>query len=259
MFSALPLLVFTDLDGTLIEHDSYSWAPARPALDALRRIGAGVVMASSKTAPEIASLQSDLDLKQWPAIVENGAGLLSSKAATQGADYDALRAALDTVPKPLRAHYRGFGDMSVSEVARITGLPVDAATLACCRSFSEPGLWDGSDGDLQDFLAALREAGVFAREGGRFLTLSFGATKADRIAGITAELKPRYTVSLGDAPNDLEMLEATDFGVIVANPHRAPLPPLEGETTGKITRTTLPGPSGWNAAILELIARLELE
>lgn len=30
-------LVFTDLDGTLLDHDTYSWEAARPALDRLKR------------------------------------------------------------------------------------------------------------------------------------------------------------------------------------------------------------------------------
>ena len=49
---SVPLLVFTDLDGMLIGHETYSWEAARPALNPLRTIGAGTVLASSKTAPE---------------------------------------------------------------------------------------------------------------------------------------------------------------------------------------------------------------
>ena len=36
------LVVFTDLDGTLLDHHSYGYAPAQPALDALAVIGAGI-------------------------------------------------------------------------------------------------------------------------------------------------------------------------------------------------------------------------
>ncbi len=35
------LLVFSDLDGTLLSHRDYSWAPAEAALRALRRLRAG--------------------------------------------------------------------------------------------------------------------------------------------------------------------------------------------------------------------------
>lgn len=30
------LIVFTDLDGTLLDHDNYSWQEAKPALDRLK-------------------------------------------------------------------------------------------------------------------------------------------------------------------------------------------------------------------------------
>jgi len=260
MQQALSLLVFTDLDGTLIDHDGYGWHAAKPALAALSKLEAGVVMASSKTAPEIIALQTELGLRQWPAIVENGAGLLepNQESSEQPARYVELRAALETLPKKLRNHFVGFADMSVQKVAEVTGLPPHAATLAKTRGFSEPGLWHGSTDELSDFLQKLTELGISAREGGRFLTLSFGKTKADRMAEITSRYNPRYTVALGDAPNDVEMLQTADFGVIVANPHREALPPQLGEAEGRIVRTELAGPEGWNLAIIKLITRLEL-
>ena len=78
------------------------------------------------------------------------------------------------------------------------------------------------------------------------------------MAALTDGFGARHTLALGDAPNDIEMLQAADFGVIIANPHRNPLPPMPGEGTGRITRTTLAGPAGWNTAVLDLIARLNL-
>jgi len=254
----LPLLVFTDLDGTLLDHDTYSFAEALPALDALRRIGAGVVLASSKTAAEIAPLRAEIRLSDWPAIVENGAGVLPAGKVgmPEGADYAGIRAALDTLPGALRAPFTGFGDMSAEEVAQATGLPKEQATLAKRRSFSEPGIWHGDEATREDFLAALARKGVAGRMGGRFLTLSRGATKADRMQEIARELGARRTIALGDAPNDVEMLEAADLGIIVANPAHPPLPVLSSEASGRIRRTARPGPDGWNETILGIVSEL---
>ena len=63
-------------------------------------------------------------------------------------------------------------------------------------------------------------------------------------------------VALGDAPNDVEMLNAADHGVIVANPHGSELPVLAGERAGRIRRSTKPGPAGWNEMILRLVSEL---
>ncbi|MCM2563710.1 HAD hydrolase family protein [Lutimaribacter sp. EGI FJ00015] len=256
MIHPLPLLVFSDLDGTLLDHQTYDFAPARPALDALAEIGAGVVLASSKTAAEIAPLRNEMGLAAWPAIVENGAGLLP--ADTAGTDDDSVYRDIRTRVARLPPGFHGFADMSAQAVARLTGLPLTAARAAKARQFSEPGLWKGDAASLATFLDAARKAGLHARQGGRFLTLSLAGTKADRMGALIARYQPRATVALGDAPNDTEMLQTADFGVIVKNPDAPALPPLAGEATGRIIRTDAPGPMGWGHAIFDLLARLGL-
>ncbi len=256
MTHSTPLVVFSDLDGTLLDHTSYDWSPATHALQRLARIGAPVVLASSKTAAEIAPLQQAMGLAGWLAIAENGAGLVDGQAHTPRYEYTALRRALDLLPQNLRRHFLGFGDMTLDRLMQATGLSPHDASLAQQRAFSEPGLWLGTADQQTAFLSALRDHGVTARLGGRFLTLSFGATKAMRMAEVIAHYRPQVTIALGDAPNDTEMLDAADYGVIIANPHHAPLPPLACEQSGRIMRTSEPGPTGWNIAILNLLDRL---
>jgi HAD-superfamily hydrolase, subfamily IIB/mannosyl-3-phosphoglycerate phosphatase family len=252
------LIVFSDLDGTLLDHGSYSWAPAKPALLRMRALGAPLVLASSKTASEIADLRDQMGFADCPAIVENGAGILPAGAEAQAdrSAHEALLAVLAELPADLRACFSGFSDWSVEEVAANTGLPLAQARLAARRQFSEPGLWSGSAEAQKAFEAALAEKGIAARQGGRYLTLSFGATKADRMAEIVSRYHPRpTTMALGDAPNDVEMIEVADFGVVVANSHGPGIPSLVGEAEGRITRTKVPGPEGWNLAVLERIAQ----
>lgn len=253
-------MIFTDLDGTLIDHHSYDHSAAQEALDVLAQIGAGVVLASSKTGAEIARLRRELSLNAWPAIVENGAGVLLPHAE-DGADteqYQALRRKIDGLPDDMRALFTGFDDMTAEEVAARTGLSLEGAMRARMRAYSEPGLWAGTPQQQEAFVARLAARGMVAQQGGRFLTLSFGATKADQVRSLIAQYRPEITIALGDAPNDIAMIEACDHGVIIANPTRSALPPLAGEATGKIQRIDQPGPIGWNTAILGLLARLNL-
>ncbi|MEQ3626889.1 MAG: HAD-IIB family hydrolase [Celeribacter sp.] len=257
-------IVFSDLDGTLLDHDDYGWEAAMPALDELRRAGIPLILASSKTAAEIAPLRAAMGFSTCPAIVENGAGILppgQDDAATDDREYRRLRGILDSIVPELRALYQGFGDWGAAEIADRTGLPADTARAAARRQFSEPGLWAGSDAACTSFVEALAERGVTARHGGRFLTLSFGGTKAGRMAQIAAcytpdPSAPPRVLALGDAPNDREMIEAADMGVIIANPHGTPLPPLPGEAQHRIIRTTAAGPTGWNRAVLDLLSDL---
>ena len=253
-------MVFSDLDGTLIDHHTYDWSPAKPALDALSAIGAAVVLASSKTATEIDVLRREMSLERWPAIVENGAGVLGANTAPQVGDgpYIRLRDTLDGLPKGLRRLFVGFGDMTAQDVSSATGLTHAGAVLAQQRAFSEPGIWQGTEHEQEAFLTHLAEKGIVAQQGGRFLTLSFGATKADQVNALRHEYAPDLTIALGDAPNDIKMLEACDYGVVIANPSRAALPALRGEAEGRILRTEGAGPAAWNGAILDLMARLNL-
>ncbi len=139
------LILFTDLDGTLLDHETYSFEPARPVLDRLGRLDVPVVLASSKTAAEIVPLQREMGLSRWPAIVENGAGIIwPGEGETQGDDaYRSLLAVLDGIDPALRAKFSGFSDWSTEEVARRTGLPPEVAERARMRRFSEPGVFDG--------------------------------------------------------------------------------------------------------------------
>ncbi|MFD0981793.1 HAD-IIB family hydrolase [Tropicimonas aquimaris] len=253
-----PLIVFTDLDGTLLDHETYSPEPARPALDRLSEAGIPLILASSKTAAELALLRGRIGCANCPAIVENGAGLLEagSEAEAGSPKHTRLLAALDAVPSDLRSLFEGFSDLGPGGVARVTGLPPAEAHLAASRQFSEPGLWHGTSEELERFLQALGAQGVTARRGGRFLTLSLGGTKADRMDEIAARYGNPPRLALGDAPNDREMIVAADYGVIVANPHGTALPTLDGEADGRVRRTAAPGPQGWNTAVLDLLDTL---
>lgn len=248
-----PLLVFSDLDGTLLDHESYAWAAAMPALSALKALGGGLVLASSKTAVEMHVLRRDIGFPDWPMIVENGAGVVwpDDTARCDDADYRHIRGFLDRRERD----FKGFGDMSVAEVVTVTGLPFEAAARAKTRCFSEPGQWLGPQSALPAFLAEVAEAGLSARSGGRFLTLSRGRTKADAMREVVAQLHPKRTLALGDAPNDLEMLLAADRGVVVANPDA----PAFGPAAADLERTVARGPAGWNEIVLAEVAKTKEE
>lgn len=253
----VPLIVFTDLDATLLDHETYDWQPAKPVLDRLIAANVPVILASSKTAAEITQLRDAMGLSDCPAICENGAGLVpSGQGALPSPDaYRRLRRILDSLPVGLRDDYTGFGDMDVDGVAEATGLPRAEAALAAQRAFTEPGLWRGDTAELTAFLSALAAHGVSAREGGRFLTLGFGRRKVDAMKEVLTRYGNPPSIALGDAPNDQEMIEAATHGVIIPNPHRAPLPPLDGEAEGRVVREQTAGPAGWAHAVSALADR----
>jgi len=260
LLPAPDVLVFSDLDGTLLDHETYSFQAASEALAALRARDIPLVLASSKTATEIDVFRSEMGFAHCPAIIENGAGILEAGAKPEDvADgtRDNICAALAAAPGELRRHFSGFNEWSIAEVARRTGLSLDAAARAKQRQFTEPGLWTGAPEDLAAFMSYLASEGIFAQRGGRFLTLSNGKTKADAMFAIASRYRPTPIIALGDAPNDLDMIEAAHRGVIIKNANGPKIERTAGETLGKSVRTTLIGPAGWNSAILELLSQLD--
>lgn len=253
------LIIFTDLDGTLLDHENYSYKPASEALAALRQNGSALIFASSKTAAEISVLQGDIGFADCPAIVENGAGILQpyAKVDDHQTQYFQIIRILNSLPSNLRLQFKGFGDLTDAEVSKLTGLNIDAARNARLRQFSEPGIWAGSDSEWVQFSSLLIEQGIAIQEGGRFKTLSHGATKADQVTEISAQYRNEtgkvFTVALGDAPNDISMLETVNLGIIIPNNFHCGIPHLKGEEDGKIVRAERSGPEGWNSAIMQLI------
>lgn len=254
------IAVFTDLDGTLLDHDTYRFDAALPAIAALRERSIPLVLASSKTEAEMAPIATALGL-DTPMIVENGAGIarFSDTASADDSIYGRIRALLGSLPPSLAGRFTGFGDWSVADVARETGLPLDSARLAKTRRFSEPGRWSGTEEEKRAFMALLAEQGLTAVQGGRFLTVMPPGSKAGAMARVVAALaeargEPVFSVALGDAPNDLAMIEAADLGIIIANPHHPPLPVTERERKGGILRSKLAGPASWNETILAFLA-----
>lgn len=255
-------LIFTDLDGTLLDHATYDWSAAAPLLDRLTAAGIPVVLASSKTAAEMVPLRAAMGLSDAPLICENGAGVVIGGSGTSPDDRSAywqLRAAIEALPDAVRSPFEGFADMGPVRIAEVTGLAPEAARAAAQRAFSEPGLWGGNEADQAAFLEALAAHGITGRRGGRFLTLSFGGTKADRMAEIATGYGNPVTIALGDAPNDREMLETADHGIVIANDHGAPLPELKGEAAGRIRRSARPGPEGWNKELSGLLSDLGID
>lgn len=261
-----PLVIFSDLDGTLLDHQSYAFGPAQDALAAATDSGVPVILASSKTAAEIAPLRFELGLDGWPAIVENGAGLLSGVGSDEynitqtkntGARHEVLRR-LESLPHELRGRFAGFAEWGTEGIARRTGLSMAEAERANARAFSEPGEFSGDDSDLARFVAALAERGVQAQRGGRFVALSLGADKAERMREVLVRIgvpsrAETYVLALGDGENDIAMLEFADLGVVIANPAHAPLPRFAAERAGRILRTRSLGPVGWNACVLAVL------
>ncbi|MDD2319895.1 MAG: HAD-IIB family hydrolase [Geobacteraceae bacterium] len=268
------IIIFTDLDGTLLD-ENYSFAAAHPALRKLEEMTIPLVLCSSKTRKEIEYYRGKLG-NDHPFIAENGGGIYIpegyftdesalekfSPAAEKG--YRIIRlgtpyAELRKVLGELREQgfdIIGFGDMSTDQLTKHTGLSPTEALLCKERDFDEPFLFNGTKEQRETLFRAIRAKGLCTTQGVFYHLL--GDNDKGKAVTILAELfRIRYgaitTIALGDSPNDLPMLKSVDFPVAVQRPDGRHHPSL---TLPHLYHAGGIGPDGWNSAVLDLLARL---
>ncbi len=264
----MQVVVFTDLDGSLLDHENYSFEAAKPALARIRALEIPLVFTTSKTRFEVEQLQERLEIQE-PFIVENGAavffpdgyrGMRIDAGFRQhpytviqlGALYGEIRRFIYSVRD--RFKINGFGDLSVTEVMGLTGLNREQASFAKKREFTEPFLMENdSEVPALERLAAAR--GLKITRGGRFYHLIGIRQDKGRAARIAADIfsknagGPVLSVGLGDSANDIPMLQSVDIPILIPRPGGI----YEQMSLPNLRRASRPGSMGWNEMMLKLL------
>lgn len=278
----LTLLVFTDLDGTLLDHDNYSFKAAQPALNTLEQHAAPLIPVTSKTCSELLVLRSQLN-NQHPFVVENGAAIYfplnyfshSINGVELAAENETNQQALlvyslgrprlfwsellNSIGGALHDSFISFEELGVTGIVEETGLAPQAALQANQRQASEPVKWLGSAEQLKAFTQYIESQGGQVLRGGRFLhILDATVSKGRALRWLTQQYQlstPEQafkSIALGDADNDLSMLAAANQAVLIRSNHHA-LPDTTSIPSAIISQQF--GPEGWNEVITSIIIR----
>ncbi|MCC6545165.1 MAG: HAD-IIB family hydrolase [Nitrospirae bacterium] len=265
------IIIITDLDGTLLHPVSYSFEDAVPALEEIREADIPAVLCSSKTKAEIEVYRKCINNPD-PFISENGGGIFIPEGyfaeheknrsddeytvTVLGKPYSIIRAVFHDIRETTGIRVKGFGDMTLEEVALLTGMQLSDACLSKERDFDEPFIFEKGEDRVTEFLDAIESAGLHWTQG-RFYHILGDNDKGKAVKILMDHYKRAYgsvvTIGLGDSFNDLPLLQNVDYPVLVQKE--------DGSYEGKIKlqniiRADGIGPVGWNREVIKLIRRI---
>lgn len=273
-------IVYTDLDGTLLDFQTYSYKTAQNSVEQLLEKNIPVIFCSSKTRVEQEVYRKALHL-DFPFIVENGSAIIIPKhffdfelenldflkpynvsqlgeytTIVLGESFEKIRSIISLSRAETGTQIYGYQDFSIQEIMELTGLDKAFAERAASRDFSET-LLNGVDGSSKcnAFLQKLKDHNLQCVSGGKFHTvMGIGSDKGKAVTILNQLLKLKYskitTVGLGDSANDLPLLRAVDHPFLVQKPSGK----WQELEDFKVQKVNAIGPEGWNLAIQSILA-----
>ncbi len=267
---------FTDLDRCLLTSTAGSIDEARPTLAALKAAHIPVVFVSGRTRAEIEPLRQTLQHED-PFIVEHGAAAFvprntfdfalprsrrraSYDVVELGTPYAMLRDVLKQVEEAVNTPLRGFGDLSIEEIMRATGLPRTEALRAKLREYDEPFLFKGPDALKQDVIRQIGARGLRCVQSDGFFHVT-GLNDVSRAGDILLEAYRRKwstgsgedsfeTVAIGETIEDLPLISSVDRAVLLQKPDGSYDEHAHGPG---LIRAVGIGCAGWSRAVEDLL------
>ncbi|MFH2012269.1 MAG: HAD-IIB family hydrolase [Pseudomonadota bacterium] len=263
-------IIFTDLDGTLLDHSTYSFDAAEEALNRIKKYCIPLILCSSKTRAEIEIWKERLENSD-PFISENGGAIFipsilgpikdkhierdGYRVIELGIHYPKLIVRFKTLKDRFGNKIRGFSEMDMDEVVNLTGLSHREAVLAKHREYTEPFVFYGNDNEKKELDKSINNLNLKLTKGGRFFHL-LGDNDKGKAVSIVAkmykEIHPGVkTIALGDSFNDLPMLQTADIPILVQKSGGVYDRQID---MANLIRAPGIGPIGWNKALLMILS-----
>ena len=251
-------IIFSDLDGTLLDFKTYSYKGSIEGLDIVKKASTPLILCSSKTRAEMEHYRKKLGNKD-PFIVENGGAIFipkgyfgfdfkldevrgKYKVIKLGIDHDKLIKVLKDIKYPLRPYHQ----MTAKELAKDSGLPLSQAKMAKKREFSESFKILGSK---EKVFKEIRRHNLNYTTGGRYHSIIGDNDKGKAVKILIKLFKKKFgevfSVGVGDSENDFDMLDAVDSGYLVQGVDKS-------YASNKYKKAKGVGPGGFNWVVKQL-------
>lgn len=256
-------VLFSDLDGTLLDLNSYSFNKSIDAVKSVQNAKIPIVFCSSKTRMEQEFYRKKFGVKH-PFIVENGSAIFIPRAYFKSKipfntylteDYEVIqlgdpvsqiRHEIQKLRGELDLDFQCYFDLPPEEVSLFTALNLSEAKRAMLREFSETIL----NGRVNDsFLRRLKRRGFSSIPGSKFHTIVSKNADKGKAIQILLDIYQREwgeveSIGVGDSQNDLEMFKAVNDPYIVQRPD-GQWTDLKDDSIKKVSGV---GPEGWALA-----------
>jgi mannosyl-3-phosphoglycerate phosphatase len=269
-------IIFTDLDGTLLDRETYTFEPAQPALRVIREKNVPLVLSSSKTRTEIEFYRRTLE-NSHPFISENGGAVFIPKdyfsfefpydretdwffVLELGIFYPRIIEVLEQIKKETGILIKGFSDLTEKEISSICHLDLKEAEFAKKREYDEPFMIEGGEKEVELVKEKIKQKGFNYVWGGRFHHI-LGKNDKGKAVEILKELYENQffsilTIGIGDSLNDLPMLRAVDYPILLKE--KRILSIKIPQTIKNLIIMDGTGPHIWNEAILQVVNHLKI-
>ena len=264
MQKILKILIFTDLDGSLLHRDTFKFDIIKDYLIKLLFKGIYIIPNTSKTEKEILEFNNELG-SDLPYISENGASikglnLLNSnlpKELILSREKDNLINIFEeSVPLNLQNKCKWLFEMNKKKQSLILGLENEKLKMALDRKYSIPFIFEGSKNEKKKLFTIVKKKGLALQEGGRVINLTDKVNKAKALQVFVRFFKKNNenvkTIAVGDNYNDLDMLKITDFSCLVFNDKFI----LDEIPINNLITTNKPSPEGWAAVIKKALVKV---
>tara|TARA_B100000700_G_scaffold323474_1_gene427321 strand:- start:2005 stop:2814 length:810 start_codon:yes stop_codon:yes gene_type:complete len=248
--------IVTDLDGTLLD-DKYDISPAIDTLKWLKELRIPLIPCTSKTAAEVEKFRKEYSLVD-PYIVENGSAIYGINQnefgvshINLGKSHSELRPLLDKLSEAIGYQLMAFEDLTMAEIANLTGLKFEDIELALKRLWSVPFLNPPSK-DLEKLNHIATDLNLNIVQGNRMShLLDKSSSKGNAIKKLKNIMKKSYIkiIALGDSPNDYSLLDCADISIVVPDrngPHKSFIQEINN---GRFILAPAPHGEGWGKAV----------
>lgn len=252
------IAVFTSVDGTLIDAETFDPGANRDTIRRLLAAGIPVIPVSVMTLDELAPLASELGL-QRAMVVEAGGAIARWngdrwEVEPCGPPAETLLDVVRDIEDRSGASLLVYSALANADAARWSGREGAMLEASLHRRFSEPFVIES--GELEDITRAAASLGFSIRRGRRFLHLCRECDEGEAFTRLRDELHAQITIAVGGAAVDAEFLSRADIAIIIPDRTGG----LDDELLAKVPHARVasaPAPGGWTAAVDDVLHTLD--